>query len=330
MNIGVIGGGSWGTTMGILLHKRGHRVKIWEFDAKRCERVKKEREIKEFLPGVKIPEGIHYINNIEEVKEHGDILVLAVPSHVVRETLKRLGNIPDDKIFVSLVKGIEEGTLKRVSEIIKEFYPDNPVCVLSGPSIAREVVKEIPTSVTVASEDENLSRYIQENFMTHYFRLYYSMDVVGVELGGALKNVISLAAGMSDGLGLGANTKGALLTRGIAEMTRLGVKMGALAITFSGLSGIGDLITTSYSKHSRNRTFGERLAKGEKAKEILESMVMVAEGVRTVKSVMKLKEMYRVEMPITEAVYRVIYKDTEPVEELKNLMSRSPKPEVYL
>ena len=330
MKIGIIGGGSWGTTMGILLFKRGHDVKIWEFYRERVERVQKNREIKEFLPDVRIPVEIDYTDDLKKVVEHGEILILAVPSHVVRGTLEKVEFIEKDKIFVSLVKGIEENSLKRTSEIIKEFFPYNPVAVLSGPSIAREVAKEIPTSVTVASEDKEVAKEIQYNFMTDYFRLYYSVDVVGVELGGSLKNVIALAGGMSDGLGLGANTKGALLTRGIAEMSRLGVKMGADPITFSGLSGIGDLITTSYSKHSRNRTFGERLAKGETVQEILDSMVMVAEGVKTVKSVMRLKEKYGIEMPITESVYRVIYEGAKPVDELKNLMRRSPKPEVYL
>ena len=330
MNIGVIGGGSWGTTMGILLFKRGHSIKIWEFDKGRVERVKKEREIKEFLPGITLPKEVEYINDIREVVDYGDILVLAVPSHVVRSTFEKIGKIARSKFFVSLVKGIEENSLKRISEIMEEFYPHNPICVLSGPSIAKEVVREFPTSVTVASKDKEIAKEVQQNFMTDYFRLYYSTDVIGVELGGALKNVIALAAGMSDGLGLGANTKGALLTRGIAEMTRLGVKMGAKSITFSGLSGIGDLITTSYSKHSRNRTFGERLAKGETAREILNSMVMVAEGVKTVRSAMKLKEKYKIDMPITESVYRVIYKNVRPVDELKILMLRSPKPEVYV
>ncbi len=329
MKIAFLGGGSWGTTLGIMLFEKGHEIYLWEINEERVKKVQKQREIPEFLPGIKIPVEIHYSSDINFVIDNADILVLAVPSHALRDTLSKLPKDYRPKRFcVSVIKGIEIKTKKRMSEVWKEFF-DTPIAVLSGPSIAREVVKKMPTSVVSASTVEDVAVETQHLFASSYFRVYTTDDVVGVELGGALKNIIAIAAGISDGLGFSTNTKGALLTRGMVEITRLGIRMGAKKETFAGLSGMGDMITTSFSENSRNRYIGYWLGKGKKIDEILKKMKMVAEGVKTTKAAIELSREMKVEMPITEAVYRILYKNSPPEEELKRLLSRPLKEEIW-
>lgn len=329
MNLSFLGGGSWATTLGIILSERFKRIKLWEINEERIKKIEKRREIPEFLPEVKIPEKLEYSSNLFWVIEDADFLVLAVPSHALRSILKKL---PKDyrpkKGVVSGIKGIEVDTKKRMSEVWKEFF-SYPIAVLSGPSIAREVVKNMPTTLVSASEDISLAQELQHQFSINNLRIYTSKDVVGVELGGALKNIVAIAAGISDGLGFKTNTKGALLIRGLAEIVRLGVKLGADPSTLSGLSGVGDMITTSFSEYSRNRYVGYRLGRGEKINDILKDMQMVAEGVNTTKAVKELAEELKVEMPITNSVYRIIYKGSSPLEELKKLLARPLKEEIW-
>ena len=329
MKIGFLGGGSWGTALGIMLYEKNNDVYIWEIDKERVERVNKIREIEEFLPGVKIPEGIVYSNDMEKVIEEADIIVLAVPSHALRSVISNLpSSYKPKRLCVSVIKGIEVETKKRMSEIWKEFF-DVPIAVISGPSIAREVVRKMPTSVVCASEIKEIAVEVQHIFSAPYFRIYTSDDVIGVELGGALKNIIAIAAGISDGLGFLTNTKGAILTRGMVEITRLGVAMGAKKETFAGLSGMGDMITTSFSENSRNRYVGYWLGKGKKIDEILKGMRMIAEGVRTSKAAVELAKNNGVEIPITESVYRIIYEGSHPKDEMKRLLSRPLKDEIW-
>jgi glycerol-3-phosphate dehydrogenase (NAD(P)+) len=330
--IAVLGGGSWGTALAVLLAGRGHDVTVWEFFAERAEAMEKARENKAMLPGIKIPESIGITSDMAKAVAGSNIILVVVPSHVLRDTVSTAaGLIKGNETVVIATKGVEQGSLKRMSEIVEEAggVARNRIAVLVGPSHAEEVARELPTAIVSASHDETTARYVQENFATPMFRVYTNMDVVGVEIGVAVKNVIAIAAGITDGLGFGDNTKGALLTRGLAEITRLGVKMGARQQTFAGLAGIGDLITTCTSQHSRNRFVGQELGKGRKLKEILDGMVMVAEGVRTTKSAVGLAGKYEVEMPISEEVNKILFEDKSPVEAIKDLMLRSPKPEVW-
>jgi glycerol-3-phosphate dehydrogenase (NAD(P)+) len=259
------------------------------------------------------------------------MIVFVVPSHTVRSVARDLRKcIKGDPLLVSCIKGIEEDTLKRMSEVIEENLPERFSCkvtALSGPSIANEVIKKIPTTVVAANRNASVSEEVQEILSTSFFRVYTNTDIIGVELGGAVKNVIVIAAGICDGMGLGANTKAALLTRGLAEIKRLGLKMEAKEETFSGLSGVGDLITTAFSKHSRNRYVGEELGKGRGFDDILEGMIMVAEGVKTTNSVMKLAEKLNVDMPITSEIYNVLFKEKNPEKGVYDLMTRELKKE---
>ena len=294
--------------------------------------MEKSRENKAMLPGIKIPESIAITSDMAEVVPGSDIVLLVVPSHVLRDTMTQAAGLMkgSEKVVIA-TKGVEQGSLKRMSEIVAEVagVSRDRIAVLVGPSHAEEVARQVPTAIVSASEDEKTARYVQENFATPMFRVYTNTDVLGVEIGVAVKNVIAIAAGITDGLGFGDNTKGALLTRGLAEITRLGVKMGARQQTFAGLAGIGDLITTCTSQHSRNRFVGQELGKGRKLKEILDGMVMVAEGVRTTKSAVGLAAEYDVEMPISEEVNKILFEDKSPMEAIKDLMLRSPKPEVW-
>ncbi len=330
--IAVLGGGSWGTALAVLLHGRGHRVAVWEFFEERARAMREARENRAMLPGVKIPGEIAVTSDMAEALAESDIVLLVVPSHVLRDTVSRAaGLMKGGETVVIATKGVEEKTLKRMSEIVEEAgaVPRERIAVLAGPSHAEEVARELPTAVVSASHDERTARYVQEVFSTPMFRVYTNTDVVGVEIGVAVKNVIAIAAGITDGLGFGDNTKGALLTRGLAEITRLGVKMGARQQTFAGLAGIGDLITTCTSRHSRNRFVGEELGKGRKLKDVLDGMVMIAEGVRTTRSVIGLAARYDVEMPISEEVGKILFEDKSPGQAIKDLMLRSPKPEVW-
>ena len=331
-NIVVLGGGSWGTALAVLLHGRGHRVTIWELVVERAAAMRKHRENKEMLPGIHIDESILITPDIEKAKRGNNVVVFAVPSHGLRGTAQLLKPLlRGDEIVVIATKGIEESTLKRMSEVVEEVtgIGNERIVVLVGPSHAEEVSRGLPTTVVAASRSEVAAREVQEIFMTPRFRVYTNSDVIGVEVGVALKNVIAIAAGMCDGLGYGDNTKGALLTRGLAEMTRLGVRMGAKQETFSGLAGIGDLITTCISRHSRNRYVGEQIARGKKLNEVLSDMVMIAEGVRTTKSAVGLASKYEVEMPIANEVYQILFED-KPVEQaINDLILRAPKPEIW-
>ncbi len=329
MRVSILGAGSWGITLASLLYKKGYNILLWEFEPKRAEMLRRERRAEEFLPGIRIEKGIGITHILKDVV-NSDLLIFALPSQVVRGVAREIGKIkPEIDFVVSGVKGLEQKTEKRVSEVLKEELRIKRLVILSGPSIAYEVIKGTPTSVVAASEDIESAEEVQRILSTPYFRVYTSEDVIGVELGGALKNVIVIASGICDGLGLGANAKGALLTRGLAEITRLGKAMGANPLTFAGLSGIGDLITTSFSKYSRNRYVGEEIGKGRRLKDILSSMVMVAEGVSTSRSVVALSKRYNIEMPISQTVYEVLFEGLSPKEGVKRLMERELKPEIW-
>ncbi len=329
MKITVLGDGGWGTTLGIHLAKRGHDVRLWGAFPDYVEALNKTRENKKFLPGILIPSNIKILSDINKACDATELVLLAIPSQHMRKVLTKLkANASVKKaIVLSATKGIETKTYKRMSEVITELLGEVRLAVLSGPSIAYEAAREIPTTVVVSAKDMALAKKLQGLFNTDKFRVYTSDDVVGVELGGSLKNIVAVAAGIGDGLGLGTNAKAAILTRGLAEITRLGIAMGAKHETFSGLTGIGDLITTCISPHGRNRGFGEKLGKGKKAKEILSKTEMVVEGVATAESAYELAKKYNVDMPITTQVYEVIYKDKDPKLAVHDLMTRAPKAE---
>ncbi|MBN1153324.1 NAD(P)H-dependent glycerol-3-phosphate dehydrogenase [candidate division KSB1 bacterium] len=331
-NIGVIGAGSWGTALAILLIKNGHQVTMWEFRADAAERLKRQRENAEFLPGITLPPALRITNDLGEASRNKHILVIAVPSHVVREVAGKIAMVRDreDMVFVNVAKGIENESLMRMSEVLKDCIPwliDDRIVTLSGPSHAEEVSRFIPTAIVAASTNLSTAKFIQESFMNSTFRVYTNIDILGVELGGALKNVVAIAAGICDGAGFGDNTKAALQPRGLVEMARLGTAMGAKPDTFAGLSGMGDLIVTCMSKHSRNRYVGEQIGKGNKLTEILSQMTMVAEGVKTTRSARELSKKYNIEMPITDQVYQILFEDKNARDALYDLMMREPKEE---
>ncbi|MBL7075356.1 NAD(P)H-dependent glycerol-3-phosphate dehydrogenase [candidate division KSB1 bacterium] len=330
-DVGVLGAGSWGTTLAILLHGNGHRVSLWEFRARAARELALFRENREFLPGVAIPPDIIISSDFYQVASEKAILVTAVPSHVLRSVGEKLHSIDLNRtLVVNVSKGIENQSLKRMSEVLSDTvkgFDLKRFVALSGPSHAEEVSQRMPTTVVVASTSIKAAEEVQQVFMTPYFRVYASDDLVGVELGGSLKNVIAIAAGICDGLGFGDNTKGALLTRGMVEIARLGTAMGARPSTFSGLSGMGDLITTCTSRHSRNRYVGEQIGKGRKLSDILAGMVMVAEGVRTTQSAYDLAQKHGVDIPITTEVYNILFKDKDPATALQDLMTRRAKVE---
>jgi glycerol-3-phosphate dehydrogenase (NAD(P)+) len=330
--IAVLGAGSWGIATSVLLFSNGHQVTLWEFDHLEMTKLLQQREHKRKLPGILIPKEIE-ITDALTAASGSEMLVLALPSHTVREVAKRMGELDlTDSVIVNLAKGIENETLCRVSEILKEELPSRlheRIATLSGPSHAEEVAGKIPTTVVVAGFQEEIAEKIQQTFMNPYFRVYTNSDIIGVELGGSLKNVIAIAAGICDGMGLGDNSRGALITRGLAEMVRLGEKMGAKRETFAGLSGLGDLVTTCISKYSRNRYVGEQIGKGKTLDQVLKGMVMVAEGVKTTKSTYQLSLRYEAEMPITEQVYQVLFEDKQPHQAITELMTRDPKSEIW-
>lgn len=327
-NVCIIGDGGWGTTLAILLSGKGVKTSLWGAFPEYVGVLKSKRENPKFLPGVKIPEGVEITASMEDALDKKEIVVLAIPSQHMRGviTMLKTQNI-SDKIFVSVTKGIETKTLKRMSEIIDELLSGPKLCVLSGPTIALEVANGIPTTIVSASHDMALARGIQDIFMTERLRVYTSSDVIGVELGGSLKNIIAIAAGASDALGFGTNSKAAILTRGLVEIVRLGVRMGAKAETFYGLSGLGDLTTTCISPYSRNRWLGEEIGKGKKLKDVLKETEMVIEGVATAESAFELSKKYKVEMPITSEIYKVLYENKDPRIAVRDLMTRSPKGE---
>ena len=329
--IGILGAGSWGTAVAVLLQQNGHRVTLWEFREDVARQLAEVRENVAFLPGVPIPEDIIITPDLRLTVTGQELIVVMLPSHVVRSVSLQMAEFSLDRaIVVSGSKGIENDTLLRMSELLVEVVPEltpDRVVVLSGPSHAEEVGKGIPTVVVAASAQTEAAKRVQDIFMSPAFRVYTNDDIVGVELGGALKNVIAIAAGISDGVGFGDNTKAALLDRGIVEITRLGASMGANPLTFAGLSGMGDLIVTCTSRHSRNRFVGEQIGKGRKLAEILDEMVMVAEGIRTTRSTEDLAQRQKIEMPISEEVFRVLFEDKDPKAAVYDLMTRDPKAE---
>ncbi|MBN2029383.1 NAD(P)H-dependent glycerol-3-phosphate dehydrogenase [bacterium] len=329
--IGILGAGGWGTALALLLHSNGHTVSLWEYRDEAVQKLIETRENRDFLPGVSIPEAIHISSHLATVVFDKALIVVALPSHVVRAVCEQLSDFPLDRVIVvSGSKGIENRTLCRMSEIFIDtlkHLTEDQIVVLSGPSHAEEVGRKMPTVVVAASKNPASSKTIQDVFKSPTFRVYTNDDVVGVELGGSLKNIIAIAAGISDGVGFGDNTKAALIDRGIVEITRLGVAMGANPLTFAGLSGMGDLIVTCMSRHSRNRYLGEQIGKGKKLQKVLNEMIMVAEGVKTTRSAMDLSKKYQVDMPITHEVYQVLFEDKEPKEAVYDLMTRESKAE---
>lgn len=321
MKVTVIGTGGWGTALAVLLHGNQHQVTLWGRLPEEVEPILAHRENKTFLPGVKISEAIEVTLDTKAALRDAEMVVLAVPSHGMRPICRQLG--ATNAVLVHVAKGIENETGARMSEIIAEELKRD-VVVLSGPSHAEEVGRGVPTAVVVAGKNAGIA---QQAFMNERFRIYTHDDVAGVELGGALKNVIAIAAGCCDGIGFGDNTKAALCTRGLAEMSRLGVALGARAETFFGLSGVGDLIVTAFSRHSRNRGFGERLGKGETVAQIAGSTQMVAEGVKTAKSAWQLAQRKGVDVPITREVHAIIYEGKSPKDAVRDLMTREAKPE---
>jgi len=327
-NISVIGDGGWGTTLAILLSRKGCEVTLWGAFPDYTDILKSNRVNDKFLPGIRIPSGINITSSLDEAMEGKDLIVLAVPSQYSRAVLTRLSAYKVfAEIFVSVTKGIENKTLKRMSEIIHEVLGNVRLAVLSGPTIAHEVALKVPTTIVSCANDIELAKKVQDVFMTDEFRIYSSTDVIGVEIGGSLKNVVAIAAGISDGLGFGTNAKAALLTRGLVEMVRLGVVMGAKKETFYGLSGLGDLATTCISPYSRNRHFGEQIGKGKTLKDALKESEMVVEGVATAESALELSKKYKVEMPITAEIYKVIYENKDPRKAVNDLMTRPARVE---
>lgn len=327
-NVGVIGAGSWGTALSVLLHDNGHQVTIWSIDAQEVKMLDEEREHKKKLPGVKLAEDMKITGNLEETVKGKDFLVLAVPSVFTRSTAQKMAPfVGKDQIIVDVAKGIEESTLMTLSQQIRQEIPQADVAVLSGPSHAEEVGRRLPTTCVIGSKKRQTAEYLQEMFTSKVFRVYTSPDVLGMELGGSLKNVIALAAGIADGLGYGDNTKAALITRGIAEIARLGVKMGGKIQTFSGLTGIGDLIVTCASVHSRNRKAGYLMGQGKSMQEAMDEVQMVVEGVYSAKAAARLAEKYEVSMPIVEQVNKVLFEGLSPATAVDELMLRETRSE---
>jgi glycerol-3-phosphate dehydrogenase (NAD(P)+) len=331
MNICVLGAGGWGTALGILLHNNKHNVTLWEYDKEYAHTLDEYRENFYFLPKVKIPKQIKITNDIDIAIYKKDIVVVATPTQFIRHVIANIKHIDLTKrIILSVSKGIENETLMPVSKIFLDVFKKirkKNIVVLSGPSHAEEVSRQIPTAVVAGSEDISNAAIVQKAFSNKFFRVYRSSDLVGVELGGALKNVIAIAAGLAEGAGFGDNTIAAIMTRGLREITRLGMKLGSHEKTFFGLSGMGDLFVTCMSKHSRNRFVGEQVGKGRKLKDVLTEMKMVAEGVATTKSTHELAEKIKVELPIIEQVYRVLFMGKNPHKATENLMTRDLKTE---
>ena len=330
MKISVLGAGSWGTTLACLLAGNGHQVYLWEINKQAAEKLDKERIIP-FIGGATIPENVTISSDLNVINETEAVLFV-VPSHFLRSTVNSIKNLNIDlgkKLVISATKGIENETLLRVSQIIEEFYPNtkDKIVALSGPSHAEEVSKKIPTVVTAASKDENLAVKVRDLFINDYFRVYTQNDIIGVELGASLKNVFAIAGGIIDGLNFGDNTKAAIVSRGLKELVRLGVALGGKEHTFYGLSGIGDLMVTCFSKHSRNRNLGEMLAKGKTLEQAEKELKMVAEGVNTCISAYNLGKKLDIELPIINQIYEVLFKNKDAKQAVYDLMTRTPKAE---
>jgi glycerol-3-phosphate dehydrogenase (NAD(P)+) len=332
-NVTILGDGAMATVCSILLTSGGHRVTMWGAFEESIERLMQDREQRRLLPGVKVPAAVQLTANDETCFSGATMILSAVPTQYMRSVWKRLRpHVPEGVPIVSVAKGIENETLLRPTQIIADVISPGvtcpwPLAALSGPNIAAELARYLPATAVAACEREDVAVRVQSTFATQWFRIYTNTDVIGVELAGAIKNVIAIAAGILDGLGAGNNAKSALVTRGLVEIERLGVAMGAKAETFHGLAGLGDLITTCVSPEGRNRTVGERIGKGQKLEQVLAGMDSVAEGVTTTRSVMALARRYRVEMPITESVHAVLFEGKDVIGALTDLMSREPKPE---
>ena len=328
-NITVLGAGSWGTALGNMLFENGHEVTLWTLSEEHADEMMKSGCNENYLPGIKLPKGLKINSNIEESMQKAEMIVYALPSRLAVETLERMTPyLTERQRIISVSKGFEKDGLQRISEVIKEKAPMCKVGVLSGPSHAEEVAKKIPTACVASADDGELLEEIQDAFMNSYFRVYTNDDMVGVEIGGALKNIIALACGIVDGVGWGDNTKAAIITRGMSEIARLGVAMGGNEFTFSGLSGIGDLIVTCTSVHSRNRRAGILLGEGKSLEEVLREVKMVVEGVDNAKAAYRLSEKYKVAMPITTEVYRILFEGKELKESARELMMRDKKSEL--
>lgn len=327
-NVGIIGAGSWGTALASVLDANRLPVLIWGHDADHIAKVAATRENLPYLPGYRLPDAFRFTTSLDDLAAC-DLVLLVTPSKAVREVSARLSTVTlsPDTVLLSCTKGVERGSGLRMSEIIAEFFPRNPVAVLSGPSHAEEVVQKMPTAIVLGSARDEVRTRLQQAFATSFFRPYTSDDVAGIELGGALKNIFALAAGVSDGLGLGDNSKAALITRALAELIRLGVALGGKRETFQGLSGIGDLMVTCFSRHSRNRAVGERLGKGERLADIIASMNMVAEGVPTTYSAFECARRLGIDTPIIDQMRTLLDGTLSPREVALNLITREHKAE---
>jgi len=338
ITITIVGAGSWGTTLAVTLAKKGYRINLWTRSKNVYEEIKNSRKNTKYTSDLYIPENV--IPFTDEGNESNffnvEIIIFAVPSHVLREVVLKFHNNLEEnkeniKCILNVAKGLETGSNLRLSQVIEQCVPlelASKICVLSGPNIASEIALELPSVSVVASRNKELIEYMQHVLSSDKFRVYSNDDIIGVEICGAVKNVVAIAAGVSDGLGYKANTKASIITRGLYELTKFGIAMGANPATFSGVAGMGDLIATCISTNSRNRYVGERIAKGEKIDEILKTMYMVAEGVKTAEAVYKISKEMNIEVPITECVYKVIYEDLDPAESVKLLMTRKIKPEL--
>ena len=327
-HITVLGAGSWGTALSVVLAQNGHQVMLWSHREEEAKRMQEEREQASKLPGVLLPENITVTGNMEAALKGNDAVILAVPSTAIRSTAAKLREyVPSGQMIVCVAKGIEDETFLTLTEIIEEEIPGVRACVLSGPSHAEEVGRQMPTTVVAGAKKKEDALYIQDIFMNSYFRVYTSPDVIGIEMGGALKNVIALEAGIADGLGYGDNSKAALITRGISELTRLGTALGGKTETFSGLTGVGDLIVTCTSIHSRNHRAGELIGKGYTAKEAMDEVKMVVEGVNSAKAALKLARKKGVNVPIIEKINAVLFEDKKSEDAVKELLMRDRRKE---
>lgn len=327
-NVGVLGAGSWGTALSVLLSDNGHQVTVWSIDENEVKMLNEKREHELKLPGVKLPDDMVITGDLGSTIRGRDFLVLAVPSPFTRSTAKKMSPfVAEGQIIVDVAKGIEESTLMTLSRQIEQEIPQADVAVLSGPSHAEEVGRRLPTTCVIGAKTRKTAEYLQSMFISNVFRVYTSPDILGIELGGSLKNVIALAAGIADGLGYGDNTKAALITRGIAEIARLGVKMGGKIETFTGLTGIGDLIVTCASVHSRNRKAGYLIGQGMSMQEAMDEVKMVVEGVYSAKAAAKLAQKYEVSMPIVDEVNAVLFEGKSPAEAVNDLMMRESRSE---
>ena len=331
MTIAVLGAGSWGTTLAVLLAGKGHDVRLWAHRPEFARALEADRENKRYLKGIRFPDSLHVTEELQDAVRTADMVVTAVPSQALRETMHALAGVAlDGKIIVNVAKGIELKSGKRMSEVLLEALPGlkpEQIAVLYGPSHAEEVARQQPTTVVACSISDETALKVQEAFHTWFFRVYVNTDLVGVEVAGSVKNIIAIAAGISDGLGFGDNAKAAIITRGLAEISRLSQKLGADPVTMSGLSGIGDLVVTCLSRHSRNRYVGEQIGKGRKLDDVIREMNMIAEGVHTSKAVAELSGRLGVEMPITRAVYEMLFEGKPAQQAMLELMTRERKSE---